>query len=133
MKIAGLWNSHDSSFCVLEDGVPTIHAELERYTREKEPKGDSFELFKKVYKNEKDIKYWVTCSPLDAFKEGSKRCVKVGDDFNHEIYGIGHHPFSPPNPKGFHTIMIGLYDLISFLSCKITPIRNFFINPITRG
>ena len=22
MKIAGLWNSHDSSFCVLEDGVP---------------------------------------------------------------------------------------------------------------
>ena len=31
MKIAGLWNSHDCSFCVLEDGVPTIHAELERY------------------------------------------------------------------------------------------------------
>ena len=22
--IAGLWNGHDSSFCVLEDGVPTI-------------------------------------------------------------------------------------------------------------
>ena len=53
MKIAGLWNGHDSSFCVLENGVPTIHAELERYTREKEPKGDSFELFKKVYKNHK--------------------------------------------------------------------------------
>ena len=35
MKIAGLWNGHDSSFCVLEDGIPTIHAELERYTREK--------------------------------------------------------------------------------------------------
>ena len=45
MKITGLWNSHDSSFCVLENGIPTIHAELERYTREKEPKGDSFEVF----------------------------------------------------------------------------------------
>jgi carbamoyltransferase len=91
MKIAGLWNSHDSSFCVLEDGIPTIHAELERYTREKEPKGDSFELFKKVYKNEEDIDYWVTCSPVDSFRDGSKRCVKVSDEFNHEIYAVGHH------------------------------------------
>ena len=91
MKIAGLWNGHDSSFCVLEDGVPTIHAELERYTREKEPKGDSFKLFKDVYKDEDSIDHWVTCSPLDSFKDGSKRCVKVGDDFNHEIYGVGHH------------------------------------------
>ena len=91
MKIAGLWNGHDSSFCVLEDGVPTIHAELERYTREKEPKGDSFQLFKQVYKNQDDIDYWVTCSPLDGFQNGSKRSVKVSDDFNHEIYGVGHH------------------------------------------
>ena len=91
MKIAGLWNGHDSSFCVLEDGIPTIHAELERYTREKEPKGDSFQLFKDVYKTQDDIDYWVTCSPLDGFKDGSKRCVKVSDDFNHEIYGVGHH------------------------------------------
>ncbi len=91
MKITGLWNGHDSSFCVLEDGVPTIHAELERYTREKEPKGDSFKLFKDVYKDEDSIDHWVTCSPLDSFKDGSKRCVKVSDDFNHEIYGVGHH------------------------------------------
>ena len=94
MKIAGLWNGHDSSFCVLEDGIPTIHAELERYTREKEPKGDSFQLFKDVYKTQDDIDYWVTCSPLDGFKDGSKRCVKVSDDFNHEIYGVGHHHHS---------------------------------------
>ena len=91
MKIAGLWNSHDSSFCVLEDGVPTIHAELERYTREKEPKGDSFKLFKQVRNEENDIDYWVTCSPAESFKDGSKRCVKVSDEFNHEIYSVGHH------------------------------------------
>ena len=91
MKIAGLWNSHDCSFCVLEDGTPTIHAELERYTREKEPKGDSFKLFKQVRNEENDIDYWVTCSPAESFQEGSKRCVKVGDEFNHEIYSVGHH------------------------------------------
>ncbi len=35
-KILSSWSGHDSSFCILEDGVPTIHAELERYIREKE-------------------------------------------------------------------------------------------------
>ena len=41
MKIAGLCSGHDCSFAVLEDGVPVIHAELERYLRVKEPLGDS--------------------------------------------------------------------------------------------
>ena len=85
MKIAGLWNSHDCSFCVLENGIPTIHAELERYTREKEPKGDSFKLFKQVHNEENDIDYWVTCSPAESFQEGSKRCVKVSDEFNRAL------------------------------------------------
>ena len=41
MKVAGLWSGHDCSFCVLEDGHPVIHAEYERYNREKSPPGDS--------------------------------------------------------------------------------------------
>ena len=77
-------------FCVLEDGVPTIHGEFERYTREKEPKGDSFKLFKDVYKDESQNRLLGYYSPLDSFKDGSKRCVKVSDDFNHDIYGVGH-------------------------------------------
>ena len=36
MKIAGIWSGHDCSFCVLEDGHPLVHAEYERYIREKE-------------------------------------------------------------------------------------------------
>ena len=92
MKIAGLWNGHDCSFSILENGVPTIHAELERYNREKEPKGDSYKLLKEVYKgDESDIDYWVTCSPMKDFNEGGDKCEKVSDEFNHEIYAVGHH------------------------------------------
>ena len=44
IKIVGAFNGHDASCCVLENGVPTLHAELERYIREKEPAGDSVQL-----------------------------------------------------------------------------------------
>ena len=45
MKIVGLLSGHDCSYCVLEDGIPKIHNELERFIREKEPPGDSLEFF----------------------------------------------------------------------------------------
>ena len=80
MKIAGLWNNHDCSFCVLEDGVPVIHAELERYIREKEPKGDSYKFFKENSKNEK-IDEWITA-------EG---CFTDKHTFTTNCYEIGHH------------------------------------------
>ena len=34
MKIVGLLSGHDCSYCVLEDGIPKIHNELERFIRE---------------------------------------------------------------------------------------------------
>ena len=40
MKIAGIWSGHDCSFYVSQDGKPVVHAEYERYIREKEPAGD---------------------------------------------------------------------------------------------
>ena len=45
MKIVGFQSGHDVSYCVLENGVPIIHEELERFTREKEPFGDGLEMF----------------------------------------------------------------------------------------
>ena len=35
MKIVGFHSGHDSSYSVLEDGVPIIHNEMERFNREK--------------------------------------------------------------------------------------------------
>ena len=33
MRIIGFQSGHDVSYCVLEDGVPIIHEELERFIR----------------------------------------------------------------------------------------------------
>ena len=39
--ITGLWSGHDCAYCTIDsDGKPIIHAELERYNREKSPLGD---------------------------------------------------------------------------------------------
>ena len=44
MKILGFQSGHDVSYCILENGVPIIHEELERFTREKEPLGDGLDM-----------------------------------------------------------------------------------------
>tara|TARA_R100000458_G_C8272289_1_gene247107 strand:+ start:374 stop:2116 length:1743 start_codon:yes stop_codon:yes gene_type:complete len=36
MKILGIHNGHDAAFSIVENGVPKLHIELERYTRVKE-------------------------------------------------------------------------------------------------
>ena len=43
-KILGFQSGHDVSYCVLEDGVPIIHEELERFLRKKEPIGDGLAM-----------------------------------------------------------------------------------------
>ena len=44
MKILGFQSGHDVSYCVLENGVPIIHDELERFLRLKEPMGDGLKM-----------------------------------------------------------------------------------------
>ena len=44
MKILGFQSGHDVSYCILDNGVPIIHEELERFIREKEPMGDGLEM-----------------------------------------------------------------------------------------
>lgn len=87
MKIAGLWSGHDCSCCVLEDGVPIIHAELERYIREKEPKGDSVQLLMDTWGKLDDIDEFVTCfgSSLLEMREGPWPLS------GHRVHPYGHH------------------------------------------
>ena len=44
-RIVGFQSGHDVSYCILEDGIPIIHEELERFSREKSPGGDGLEFF----------------------------------------------------------------------------------------
>ena len=58
MLICGFHSGHECSYCVLNNGIPVIHAELERYTREKEPFGDGLKLFFEDYPYYNNIKYF---------------------------------------------------------------------------
>lgn len=58
IKIAGFQSGHDVSYCVLENGIPTIHEEMERITRTKMEYGNGLKMFFERYKNPEEIKYF---------------------------------------------------------------------------
>ncbi len=97
MKICGFHSWHDCAFCVLEDGRPLIHAELERYTREKEPKGDGLDFFYESYPESEDVKHFVHV--LDVSEGGIKQRHRESFDKMEKqlkknegrFYVVGHH------------------------------------------
>ena len=100
MKIIGFQSGHDVSYCVLENGVPVIHEELERFIREKEPLGDglkmSFERLPSDYFD--DVKYF-TYGNLNTRHHGEpvnysdydNKMREIIKKNNGELYAIGHH------------------------------------------
>ena len=59
MKILGLHGGHDSAYAILENGIPVVHNELERFNRQKGCKGDSLKLVLEQ-ENDKYFSYIVT-------------------------------------------------------------------------
>ena len=45
MKIVGFQSGHDVAYCVLDNGVPVLHEELERFSRKKMELGDGLKFF----------------------------------------------------------------------------------------
>ncbi len=94
MKIASSWSGHDCSYCVLENGIPIIHDELERFNREKEPAGDGISLMFENYDDVDDIKHFATCHPVSKIKNYSDSLEKLGKIINNnggQVYVVGHH------------------------------------------
>ena len=94
MKIAGVWSGHDCSFCVLEDGKPLVHAEYERYIREKEPAGDSVQFLFDEYQENTEIKHFATChsvNKLKEHKESFQRMQEVCEKNDGKLHVFGHH------------------------------------------
>jgi len=94
MKIAGLWSGHDCSFCVLEDGKPVIHAEYERYNREKSPPGDSANFMFERYPEWPSITHYASVYPKKklAEREVSFSVLKNHVEANGgELYFCSHH------------------------------------------
>ena len=94
--VGSAWSGHDCSFCFLDDnGVPVVHAELERYIREKEPKGDGVAFFKEKFPEEfSKLKYFGTCYPHNKtsdHEESFEELKSVLEKNDGKLVTIGHH------------------------------------------
>ena len=93
MKIAGLWAGHDCSFCVLEDGKPLVHAEYERYNREKSPPGDAVEFMFDRYENVEDVTHFASVYPTKKLREydSYSKIEEQAKNLGGEISFYSHH------------------------------------------
>ena len=103
MKVIGLQSGHDCSYCILEDGIPSVHNELERFIRVKEPLDDSIKF---MFDQESEA-VWGDCRHFthmhDGWKDGlrgertpgqSRSWVKLNNFMrrtNGRFYEPGHH------------------------------------------
>ena len=100
-RIVGFHDGKDVSYCILENGVPIIHEELERFNRRKSSYGDGLGLFFDNY-SKSDIKYFTNGNPggrdylprLGLAESGANYFKKMEDIINKNngnYYVIGHH------------------------------------------
>ena len=95
--IAGFHSGHDCSFGILVNGVPYVHAELERYLRLKEPIGDSLEFLFDKYDNFEEIRYFTTGidlwhgGPHNRFPNTWEKAIKISKQNGGQMCVFGHH------------------------------------------
>lgn len=99
-KIVGFQSEHDASYCILEDGIPIIHEEMERMTRRKMEQADGLKFFFERQTDFSDIKYFTFGNW--GFRSGEYEkdyFTKEADDKMREIvannegayFEFGHH------------------------------------------
>ena len=95
MKIVGFHSGHDSAYSILEDGIPTIHNELERFNRRKNSVANSIQFFLDNENDLDDIKYMVTHRTGgmvdNKYMDSFNRCQEIIEKNGGELYIIGHH------------------------------------------
>ena len=67
MKVVGFQSGHDVSYCILENGVPIVHSEWERFLRVKCPQGDGLKF---LFDHEEDTG---ALEDVEAFTHGNPR------------------------------------------------------------
>ena len=96
-KIAGLCSGHDCSYAILEDGIPILHNELERFTREKEPIGDSLDFLFSSYRDYDDIIYFSHCFDTwsggieNRYPSSFQKMINICNKNNGKYIIQGHH------------------------------------------
>ena len=94
MKIVGFHAGHDSSYGILEDGIPILHNEIERFNRQKNTKEDSLKYFLDTKENT-DFKYLATHRTCGVrgnnYRNSFDRCVGIAENNGGKHFIIGHH------------------------------------------
>tara|TARA_Y100000593_G_scaffold2094_1_gene4125 strand:- start:1000 stop:2634 length:1635 start_codon:yes stop_codon:yes gene_type:complete len=94
MKVYSAWSGHDCSFCVLDEGDPVVHAEYERYIREKEPAGDGVQFMFDEWGDCDDMKYFATCHSVEKlvnYKESFEKLKGILKKNDGKFFVLGHH------------------------------------------
>lgn len=93
IKIAGFCSSHDCSYAILENGIPILHNELERFVRSKEPSGDGIEFMLNTYKDVNEIKHFTHCvdTTFSQYKETLNQLNEVVTKNGGKFHMPGHH------------------------------------------
>lgn len=100
MKIVGIQSGHDISYCILENGIPILHEEQERFSRVKMELGDGLKFFFSRQKDFEDIKYFClgnfggrsgpwkdSCADSDS----EIAMNKILEENDGKFYEFGHH------------------------------------------
>lgn len=99
-KIVGFQSGHDVSYCILENGVPVVHEELERITRTKMQYGNGLRFFFDRNEGCDDIKYFTFANIGQTRGRYKKSCwdAESEEKMNSiisknkgEYYEFGHH------------------------------------------
>ncbi|MDB4335949.1 hypothetical protein N9989_00590 [bacterium] len=154
MKIASAWSGHDCSFCILDNGRPVIHAEYERYIREKEPAGDGVQFMFDEMGDISDVKHFVTNFSFKKLKQhpdSLKKLEGIITSNGGKVHVISHHQAHAANAfysSNFDKALIftmdggGMEDENGSITAftvwegegnKIKPIKVFPINQVNIG
>ncbi len=127
MKVYSAWSGHDCSFTVLDSGRPVVHAEYERYIREKEPAGDGVKFMFDEMGDCDDIKYFATCRSVKKLKDYNESFGKLNqilEKNDGQFYIVGHHQSHAANAfysSNYERALIITMDGGGFDSSPYTP------------
>ena len=95
MKIVGFHSGHDSAYSILEDGIPIVHNELERFNRRKNSVANSIQLFLDNEENLDDIIHMTTHRTGgmvdNNYMDSFNKCESIVEKNGGRLYIVGHH------------------------------------------
>ena len=118
MKIIGFHSGHDAAYGILDEGVPVIHNELERFSRRKNDRGNSVNFFLATGKTD-DVDFMTTNrsggikdTGIESFdKLNGIICKRTKNDVSYTI--TGHHQAHAANAfftSDFESALIFTFD-----------------------